>query len=613
MQPAAPRVWRTRILFALALAAIVVVGWDALRFTCDDAFINFRYVSNSMLGRGFVWNPAPFAPVEGYTSLLWLSVLRGVWTVTGLEPPVAVDYITLFFGFATLFVGWRLLLRMRLPAVLIGLVLLATATSRVFLTWLTSGFETSMFVFLMTSWVWIASTNPQERPLRWAIGLTTLATLVALTRPDGLLCVGASVALLLWRTSPARGGSPRVWLGSFPLLVIVGHFLWRRSVYGEWLPNTYYAKHTAWWPESGLRYAASFIVENGVWFWLALAACWVALEAVRGNLRWRIVRAHIGVVCAALVLLTHFGFYTFKIGGDIFEYRVYAHLTLLLFVSGAWMAHRSLRNTKLSTLLVVLLITATHTVAWLHHAGPNKLRDRLPQIVHPIIDEYRDWQTWLHAHMVCQRRETHNQFVDHLRTTSPTRAEGQLVTWDERPIFVCAAAGVVGWSMPHVGIIDVYGLNDAVVARNPAPEPAERLRKLEESQRAMFAVLDANGDGKIEYDELRPAFVTLWPTLAGSPETIAAGTKKFMSARDADSDGTLDEVELFASPDENAPAVRKMGHERVPPAGYVKGFRANTRIVDKKIVVEPREPPLTDSEIIEHERLFRDAFRNQAR
>lgn len=50
-------------------------GWKLFWFMTDDAYIAFRYVSNSMLGLGYVWNPPPFHPVEGYTSFLWVAIL----------------------------------------------------------------------------------------------------------------------------------------------------------------------------------------------------------------------------------------------------------------------------------------------------------------------------------------------------------------------------------------------------------------------------------------------------------------------------------------------------------------------------------------------------------
>src|SRR5262245_52520872 len=65
--------------FYLALSVVVLFGWRALSWLSDDAFIYFRYASNSLLGHGYVWNAPPFRPVEGYTSLLWIVLIDLVW------------------------------------------------------------------------------------------------------------------------------------------------------------------------------------------------------------------------------------------------------------------------------------------------------------------------------------------------------------------------------------------------------------------------------------------------------------------------------------------------------------------------------------------------------
>lgn len=80
---------------ATGVGITVFIGWREFWFLTDDAFIAFRYVSNRMLGWGLVWNPPPFAPVEGYSSFLWVVLLEGVWRMTGVEPPAAANVMGL--------------------------------------------------------------------------------------------------------------------------------------------------------------------------------------------------------------------------------------------------------------------------------------------------------------------------------------------------------------------------------------------------------------------------------------------------------------------------------------------------------------------------------------
>ena len=143
-------------LFGLGLAAAVAIatyyGWKLFLFSTDDAYIAFRYVSNSMAGHGLTWNAPPFRPVEGYSSFLWVMLLREVWHLFGVEPPEAANYVSLLFGYATLFLGYRFIARMKLPEplastrwILLVLVMVGTLTNRTFLSWLSSGLSASRF------------------------------------------------------------------------------------------------------------------------------------------------------------------------------------------------------------------------------------------------------------------------------------------------------------------------------------------------------------------------------------------------------------------------------------------------------------------------------------
>src|SRR5437762_11174596 len=101
-------------LVALATLVAVYFGWRTFWFLTDDAFIAFRYVSNSRLGYGYVWNAPPFRPVEGYTSFLWVVLLDVVWRITGADPPKSANYLSLVFTCVTLLLASLMVLRMRL-------------------------------------------------------------------------------------------------------------------------------------------------------------------------------------------------------------------------------------------------------------------------------------------------------------------------------------------------------------------------------------------------------------------------------------------------------------------------------------------------------------------
>jgi arabinofuranosyltransferase len=471
------------LLFAVA-ALLAFLGYREFSFLTDDAYISFRYAANAMAGRGLSWNPPPFLPVEGYTNFAWVALLGGVWAAFGVEPPVAANPLSFACGLATLAIVTRLALRVPLPEadesrrpVLIALVLLGVVTNRTFLTWLSSGLETSLFNLTWIAWIAAALTPPGVRNLRTTVAMSSTAALAALTRPDGVLLVLASVPLAMLGAKTRGVALRREALAWSPLLLPVGHFLWRRAYYGTWLPNTWYAKHLEAWPESGVRYAASFALEYAVWFWLALALIWLT--------RRPRLPLHAAIVVG--VVIAHAGYYTLSIGGDHFEYRVYSQLVPLLFLSALWLL--SAMGARFRTTAVVLgsFILLSWPIPWAHHLATRGLTTRAethellvpvaPQLWPPfswLAQPFDALQAWLIPRHVGMRHREHAVFHDSLERGLPSRKEGATVRWEERPVLAAGNVGLVGWVFPNVAIIDVLGLNDYVVARTPPPGGGER-------------------------------------------------------------------------------------------------------------------------------------------
>jgi len=469
-------------LLAAAVGITVFLGFRLFLFTTDDAYIAFRYVSNHMLGRGFVWNPPPFLPVEGYTSWLWVALLRLVWGLSGVEPPDVANYLSLAFGYATLFIVCRLVWRISLPErlerirfSLLALVLLGTVTNRTFLTWLSSGLETSLFNFCLVLWVYQALTPRESRGAPWVFRVCLAAMLAALARPDGMIAVLGTAALLAeWALSDRHALSERLrGLGwSFPLLGVAVHLSWRRWYYGAWLPNTYYAKYTTAWPESGWRYALSFVLEYALWIWLVLVLVW----AVR---RHDVGRPALIVIGA---LLAHVAFYTLVIGGDHFEYRVYSHLIPLFFVSFLWLAARlDLRPPAVVSLFLVF-IASSWAIPWAHYLETRNLESRAEtfHMIRPVAGRFPEWlrfypqafdelQAWLITHSVCVRHQEHKVYSTFVSSRLPSREEGASLGWEDRHVMTALNVGFVGWVFPNVAVIDLLGLNDYVIARTRVP------------------------------------------------------------------------------------------------------------------------------------------------
>ena len=489
--------WRLAVLL-LGAGALLFIGWKLLWFLTDDAFITFRYVSNSVLGHGYVWNAAPFRPVEGYSSFLWVLILDGVWRLTGWQPPEVANFIALGCSFLSLVLAAVLVLRLRWRQELLawrfvfaGLVLLGLVTNRTFLTWSSSGFETALFNLLVFAWLAVGVGAGPMRP-RGALALSTLAACLHLARPEGVLFAGATIAMFASRDlAPWR--SPRALAACTPLLVIPIHFLWRHSFYGEWLPNTYYAKIVGAWPASGARYALSFVLEYSLW--VPLVVMIVAAATQKRVTTGRMASPSMMAWICVLTLVAHVSYYTFIVGGDHFEYRVYSHLLAPGFVALVWLANQSgLRGRTIAFLLATQIALAL-PLPWHHWALTRHLetrettrRMRVAVAPHwpPVLREYArlfdGLQAWLIEHWVCVRHQEHKVNQEYLVTLYPSRAEGEQLPADGFPVHAFQAVGVASWTLPHVNVIDLLGLNDWVIARTPVD--VTRFRGMAHERRA---------------------------------------------------------------------------------------------------------------------------------
>ena len=472
----------------LGAASLTAFGWNLFWFLTDDAFIAFRYASNLLHGWGLVWNPPPFVPVEGYTSFLWVVLLALVWGVTGVAPPESANWISLLFGYGTLVQVFRIFERMSLPEAfrrhritLLGVALLGTVTNRTFLTWLSSGLETSLFNFCVTSWVYYALDAGRDRGRTWVAKVSAVSVLLALTRPDGLLFCAATALLVGARLQGDRSRGGSLILAMLPLSLVPMHLIWRRLTYGVWLPNTYYAKVVGAWPESGLRYLLSFVIENGLWVWGLLAVLAVAGERRRLS---SLALAPL-VVCGALA--AHAAYYTFVVGGDHFEYRIYSHLVPLFFVSAVWLSARAFGRPIASIGALALLLLASWPIPWVHwyetrdlstrqqtHLLASPIAQRFPGPLRWPVGRWDRLQGWLIAHAVCVRQQEHKVFYQFMRDRLPSRDEGSKLRWSDRAVMEAGNIGVLGWVLPEVAILDTSGLTDRIVARTPIDGSRER-------------------------------------------------------------------------------------------------------------------------------------------
>jgi arabinofuranosyltransferase len=566
-----------------------------------------------------VWNPPPFEPVEG-AGFLWVLVLWAIWGLTGFEPPVAANPFSIACGLVQVLLLAAAAQRLRgreggrVPMV-VGLVALAVIVgNRTFLQWLTSGLDTALFNMWLLWWVLHAFRGPGRCDGRWLLQWSLAAALAALTRPDGLPLVCATAGVACWLAWRGRLAWRATSVGLTPLLLVVGLTLWRRAYYGDWLPNTYFAKVVSAWPEAGARYFACFALENGAWLWFLVLAVWLVVElrrplaAVVGALL-----DHVPALAAVAVVAFNACYYLFKVGGDHFEYRVLSQLVPLGTLACVAMAARVGGGILLPVATAVGLGLAG-SVGWVHLAitrdpaffGVKAITPSLPSFVQPLARWFDRQQLWLFVRYVGLRC-THHELV--LRVYAANYPERRWVATPAEPLPALAtgAVGLPSYYLPDCVIIDSFGLNDWVIARTPSglrsPVAAEAVARAVEGA-------DGDRDGFLGLDELRRAFAVAFGT--DPNDTAGDFVLRFLIASQAtERQGALSTsaaAELGALLD----APRRMAHERVPPPGYVEAFDPNVTVVDGVVTVRPRAVPLTAERVRAIEAEWRDKVRRGA-
>lgn len=254
---------RFLILAAFLMFFVLMICFNG--YSTDDAFISYRYAQNMADGNGLVFNSKQ-APVEGYTNFLWTVILSGVAAVL-LPLPETAGFLSGLFsvGLLLVIILWAHRQREFRDDFLPAIPVMIMAASPSLALWATTGMETAFFTFLLVlGTVFLTIEERQE----WIGIMSGLAfAMAALTRPDGLL-LGGLIIVVSYLESSEWGTRFIAFLIRMIVFLLppVLHILWRRSYYGQWLPNTFYAK-TAAGTElvgHGLEYLKAFAFQGGL-------------------------------------------------------------------------------------------------------------------------------------------------------------------------------------------------------------------------------------------------------------------------------------------------------------------------------------------------------------
>lgn len=339
----------------------------------DDAYISFRYARAFLDGQGFVFNPED-GRLEGFTNLAWVLLTAAAMKL-GADPLAFTRTAGLLSLAASL--GALLLVARRAErrtwvgslAVAVALIVTTLRMPGLVLT-LGSGLETA-FAGLLTLALGLSAAGALRLGLP---ALSVVSLLLAATRPDGLLFIGAAVLGHAWPGLPlgARGAVPflRTWaLGAVRVGLalgapVAGLYLFRWLYFGDLVPNTYYAK-SADLPNwaVGWEYWRGFLENSPHAPWL------LAPLALSIPVRRRVD----GFDVFLLTGLSAYVLYVAKVGGDFMYYRFAFQVLPVVLLAAALGATRLLgRWPWVGTGLAGALVG----VAWWGSGQPEHLERR---------------------------------------------------------------------------------------------------------------------------------------------------------------------------------------------------------------------------------------------
>lgn len=430
-------------LIALAIAA-PPFAWLVARwaFTCDDAFISFRYVRHLIEGAGLRFNASENPPVEGYSNFLWVLWLAPFHAL-GLELASVANATSIACGAALVALVTRTAQRrFELGRLATCATALFLATAPPLSVWCTSGLETLPFTLALFASFDALAGDP-ERPRGVRAGV--FALLAALLRADGALFATAvlGIGALELLARRRRDALRALTLALVVLSVGVAlHLAWRHSYYGEWLPNT--AKVKAGFSQMRLERGAKYVAT------VAITALGLPLALAMGLVALTGARRALAGACAVLVAIVVS--YSVFVGGDFMpmgRFLTPALPFLALLFAGACAAWQARAAGKLAIGVATALAVLTAIL--------------------PAFDRLAVPWSWLQrTHFrwnVSQAQSERERWQAMVSNASEWRALGRGVAAYTRPgeSMILGNVGAIGFES-EITVHDVFGLVDPEVA-----------------------------------------------------------------------------------------------------------------------------------------------------
>jgi len=425
-------------------AAIALFTWVMTRaFYSDDAYISLVYARNLLEGKGLIWSAGE--PVEGYTNFLFV-ILTAALGWLGMDLVIA-SIVLNFAGYVLLvFALYQFTKRDYLArfaaseyayahSINSALCVSLAASSVIILAWCNGGLEAVFFTGIFTAGVciilhWLA----YGIAVRTAFSAGILFALAAMARPEGVFLFGISGLFLsaCWILKPHREHIT-FWhlaaLGLGFIALYAPYTLWRISYFGEWLPNTYYAKIYGV-PESLLFFLGRFYLLQ--FFYLPPMLPIFAIGLIIYARKYWVIKRPLVLL---MFLATAFAWHIMSSGGD--------HMPMLRFC------------VPLVPLLALMIYYCNQTLI--------PIKEKLFRDISGALIVLSALQLGL---------------VDNDNIASISAPTGAFVApyvrehWPEGSLIALNPADALPYLAPNYRYLDMLGLNNKHIARRPPPDEA---------------------------------------------------------------------------------------------------------------------------------------------
>ncbi len=393
------------LMAVLLTAAVLLLDILYYPFTLEDAFITFRYAEHLAEGYGLgAWN-TDGAIVEGYSSPLWLWLLAachaaGINVLTaaklmGILSHLALCLFVLAFPYSgsPLPSGTASLLGRHRDVFVFSAFTLGINLPTAW--YAASGMESLSFMLLLT----LCLLGPFLYDNAYLPAIS--GVLLVLIRPEGILFALGCVLLHYLVATQGSGNKRAVyWLLGAAFFSYLALTVFRLAVFGEWLPNTYYAKAGGGgWHHVvlGLKYMQRWLASHLLLVFVLL----VALGALMLDLRKLGWRANIPLIFifafSALYVV-----YIVKVGGDDYTafpyWRHMLHLMpLLALAAGAGLVYimPASRGFRLGLMVFMLLVVNGKNVLIRNEQLLNDTRALAADFPSLTNAPFNPYYTWL--------------------------------------------------------------------------------------------------------------------------------------------------------------------------------------------------------------------------